>query len=204
MAENNKSVQKENVLERFGLGLAAWSEKWFPDAWVFALVGVVVVFIIGLLIGESPQKLAIEGGKAFWVLIPFTMQMAFIIIGGYVVASTPAAYWVIRKVAGITTNPRTAIAWIAFFSMITSLISWGLSLVFSALLVREMSRSIKGMDFRAAGAAAYLGLFISSAAWTLPRRACSDSSAPLDVAAKTASNCLIASAGRLSFNKARP
>lgn len=164
MAENNKSVEKESALERFGLWLAAWSEKWFPDAWVFALVGVVVVFIIGLLIGESPQKLAIEGGKAFWVLIPFTMQMAFIIIGGYVVASTPAVYWVIRKVAGITTNPRTAIAWIAFFSMITSLISWGLSLVFSALLVREMSRSIKGMDFRAAGAAAYLGL---GAVWAL-------------------------------------
>ncbi len=131
MAENNKSVEKESALERFGLWLAAWSEKWFPDAWVFALVGMVVVFIIGLLIGESPQKLAIEGGKAFWVLIPFTMQMALIIIGGYVVASTPAVYWVIRKVAGITTNPRTAIAWIAFFSMITSLISWGLSLIFS-------------------------------------------------------------------------
>ena len=64
---------QEGVLERFGLGLAAWSEKWFPDAWVFALVGIVIVYIFGLLIGESPAKLATEGGKAFWVLIPFTM-----------------------------------------------------------------------------------------------------------------------------------
>jgi short-chain fatty acids transporter len=48
--------------------------------------------------------------------------------------------------------------------MITSLISWGLSLIFSGLLVREMSRTIKGMDFRAAGAAAYLGL---GAVWAL-------------------------------------
>jgi short-chain fatty acids transporter len=128
------------------------------------LIGVVVVFVFGVLIGESPSKLAIEGGKSFWVLIPFTMQMAMIIIGGYVVASTPAVYWVIRKVAGITTNPRAAIAWIAFFSMTTSLISWGFSLIFSALLVREMSRTIRGMDFRAAGAAAYLGL---GAVWAL-------------------------------------
>jgi short-chain fatty acids transporter len=157
-------VSKENALERFGLGLANWSEKWFPDAWVFALLGIVIVFVFGLLIGESPDKLAIAGGKSFWVLIPFTMQMALIIIGGYVVATTPAVYAVIKKVAGITDNPRAAIAWIAFFSMVTSLISWGLSLIFSGLLVREMSRRIKGMDYRAAGAAAYLGL---GAVWAL-------------------------------------
>lgn len=167
MAENKKSESgepKEGVLERFGLWLAAWSEKWFPDAWVFALVGIVFVFCFGLLIGESPEKLAVEGGKSFWILIPFTMQMALVIIGGYVVATTPAVYAIIQKVAGITTNPRVAIAWVAFFSMATSLISWGLSLIFSGLLVREMSRRIQGLDYRAAGAAAYLGL---GAVWAL-------------------------------------
>jgi short-chain fatty acids transporter len=163
MAQSN-AEQRENAFERFGLWLAAWSEKWFPDAWVFALIGVVAVFVFGVVIGESPTKLAIEGGKSFWVLIPFTMQMAMIIIGGYVVASSPGVYWVIHKVAGITTNPRAAIGWIAFFSMTTSLISWGFSLIFSALLVREMSRTIRGMDYRAAGAAAYLGL---GAVWAL-------------------------------------
>lgn len=161
-----ETAEKAQVggLERFGLWLAEWSEKWFPDAWVFALTGVVVVFLFGLLIGESPSKLAIEGGKSFWTLIPFTMQMALIIIGGYVVATTPAVYWIIQKVAGITTKPRVAIAWVAFFSMATSLISWGLSLIFSGLLVREMSRRIRGLDYRAAGAAAYLGL---GAVWAL-------------------------------------
>ena len=167
MAEEKKVAAEsrgENALERFGLWLAAWSEKWFPDAWVFALVGIVFVFCFGLLIGESPTKLALEGGKSFWILIPFTMQMALIIIGGYVVATTPAVYWLIKKVAGITTNPRVAIAWVAFFSLVTSLISWGLSLIFSGLLVREMTRTVKGLDYRAAGAAAYLGL---GAIWAL-------------------------------------
>jgi len=167
MAKNKISGSggpREGALERFGLGLAAWSEKWFPDAWVFALVGIVFVFCFGLLIGESPAKLVLEGGKSFWILIPFTMQMALIIIGGYVVATTPAVYAIIQKVAGITTKPRVAIAWIAFFSMATSLVSWGFSLIFSGLLVREMSRRIKGMDYRAAGAAAYLGL---GAVWAL-------------------------------------
>ena len=69
-------------LERFGLWLAQWSEKWFPDALVFALLGIVIVFVFGLLLGESPAKLAIQGGKNFWILIPFTMQMALVIVGG--------------------------------------------------------------------------------------------------------------------------
>lgn len=156
--------QKEGGLERFGLALANWTEKWFPDALVFALIGIVVVFFFGLLLGESPSKLALEGGKTFWTLIPFTMQMAMIIIGGFVVASTPAVYWCIQKLAGVPKTPKGAISLVAFFSMFTSLISWGFSLIFSGLLVRELAPRVKGMDYRAAGAAAYLGL---GAVWAL-------------------------------------
>jgi short-chain fatty acids transporter len=172
-------LPKETAFEKFGLQLAAWSEKWFPDAWVFALLGVVFVFLFGILIGESPAALAIAGGKQFWGLVPFTMQMVMVIIGGYVVASTPAVYWCICKIAQVPKNGKTAVALIAFFSMTTSLISWGLSLIFSGLLVREMARRIGSLDYRAAGAAAYLGLGI---AWALGL----SSSAALMMATKSA------------------
>lgn len=162
--EKPVDTEREGILEKFGLWLAEWSEKWFPDALIFALMGIVIVFIIGLLIGESPTKLAIEGGKSFWVLIPFTMQMAMIIIGGYVVASSPPVYRLIQALAAIPKTGRGAIAFVAAFSMISSLISWGFSLIFSGLLVRELSRRVKGMDYRAAGAAGYLGL---GAVWAL-------------------------------------
>lgn len=156
--------QKEGGLERIGLALANWTEKWFPDALVFALLGIVIVFCFGLLLGESPSKIALAGGKTFWALIPFTMQMAMIIIGGFVVASSPAVYWCIQKLAGLPKTPKAAITLVAFFSMFTSLISWGFSLIFSGLLVRELAPRVKGMDYRAAGAAAYLGL---GAVWAL-------------------------------------
>jgi short-chain fatty acids transporter len=151
-------VSTEGGLARFGLSLADWSEKWFPDALVFALLGIVVVFIVGLLLGESPYKMAVVGGKGFWTLIPFTMQMVMIIIGGYVLASTPAVYWCIQRLASIPSTPRGAIAFVALFSMLTSLVSWGFSLIFSGLLVRELVRRVDGIDYRAVGAAAYLGL----------------------------------------------
>lgn len=113
--KRKNEVPKEGGLERFGLALAEWSEKWFPDALIFALAGIVIVFVVGLLLGESPSKLAIEGGKSFWVLIPFTMQMAMIIIGGYLVASTPAVYWVIQRLAEVPKTAKGAIAFVAFF-----------------------------------------------------------------------------------------
>jgi short-chain fatty acids transporter len=164
MPQEKNAILQEKPIVRFGLRLAAWSERWFPDPLVFALVGIVVVFVVGLLLHESPIKLAIQGGKNFWALVPFTMQMVMIIIGGYVVASTPLAYRAIRALAGIPKTARGAIALVALFSMVTSLISWGLSLIFSGLFVRELSHRVKGMDYRAAGAAAYLGL---GAVWAM-------------------------------------
>ena len=136
----------------------------FPDPLIFALAGIVIVFIVGLFLHQSPAKMAVQGGKNFWTLVPFTMQMVMIIIGGYVVASTPLVQRLIRRLAEIPKTPRGAIAMVALFSMLTSLISWGLSLIFSGLLVRELSRRVKGMDYRAAGAAAYLGL---GAVWAM-------------------------------------
>jgi short-chain fatty acids transporter len=162
--EQHPPLNQEKGLVRFGLGLANWSERWFPDPLVFALLGIVIVFVVGLLLHQSPSKLAIAGGKSFWTLIPFTMQMVMIIIGGYVVASTPIVYRAIQALAGIPKTPKGAIALVALFSMLTSLISWGLSLIFSGLFVRELAHRVKGMDYRAAGGAAYLGL---GAVWAL-------------------------------------
>src|SRR5215471_13072574 len=149
---------RDGILVRWGLALASWSERWFPDPLVFAFLGIVVVFLTGLVLHQSPSKLAIEAGRSFWSLVPFTMQMVMVIIGGYVVASAPLIHSAIDILAAQPRTPRAAVAWVALFSMLTSLISWGLSLIFSGLLVRAMARRIAGLDYRAAGAAAYLGL----------------------------------------------
>jgi short-chain fatty acids transporter len=168
----------DGPLVRFGLTLSTWSERWFPDPLVFAMAGVVLVFIFGLIIHQKPYDLAYQGGKAFWSLVPFTMQMVMIIIGGYVVATAPIVNRFIAWIAKFPKNPRTAIALVAFLSMLTSLISWGLSLIFSGLLVRELAKRVKGMDIRAAGAAGYLGL---GAVWALGL----SSSAAMMMATKT-------------------
>ncbi|MBC2658081.1 short-chain fatty acid transporter [Pseudomonas sp. MSSRFD41] len=150
---------------RFALRCSNWAERWFPDSWVFAALAVIIVALATLAMGAKPTDAAMAFGDGFWSLIPFTMQMAFVVIGGYVVASSPPAVKLIDKLARIPNNGRSAVAWVALISMLASLLNWGLSLVFGGLLVRALARRTElRMDYRAAGAAAYLGL---GAVWAL-------------------------------------
>lgn len=163
-AASGTGEETPGFLIRAGLALTEWSERWFPEPLVFAFLGVVGVFLLGLAMGERPETLAIEGGKAFWSLVPFTMQMVMIIVGGFVVASAPLVGRGIDLLARLPKTPRGAVAFVALASMLTSLVSWGLSLVFSGLLVRALARRVKGLDYRAAGAAGYLGV---GAVWAM-------------------------------------
>ena len=103
-------------------------------------------------------------GDGFWGLIPFTMQMAMIIIGGFVVATSPPVHKLIQRLAKVPRTPRGAVAFVVFFSMMTSLLSWGLGLIFGGILVREIVRNVRGIDYRAIGAAAFLG---NGSVWAL-------------------------------------
>ncbi|WP_213878807.1 TIGR00366 family protein [Pseudomonas sp. dw_358] len=158
-------VLEESRYARFALACSHWAERWFPDSWVFAALAVVIVAVAALAMGAAPAVTATAFGDGFWSLIPFTMQMAFVVIGGYVVASSPPAIKLIDRLARMPGNGRSAVAWVALISMVASLLNWGLSLVFGGLLVRALARRADlKMDYRAAGAAAYLGL---GAVWAL-------------------------------------
>jgi len=145
------------LLARAGSRIADVCERWFPDAFVFALAAIVLVFAGGVATGVKPVTLATEFGNGFWSLVNFTMQMALVIVGGFVVASSPPVARLTRWLASIPKTARGAVAFVAAFAMLSSLVSWGLSLIFTGLLVREIVKRID-VDYRAIGAAAYLGL----------------------------------------------
>jgi short-chain fatty acids transporter len=149
---------RSNFLARTGMRIADFCERWFPDAFVFALAAILIVFVGGLSIGVAPKTLVVEFGGGFWSLVNFTMQMALVIIGGFVVASSPPVARFTNALASVPKSGRGAVAFVAAFAMLTSLVSWGLSLIFTGLLVRAITRRIPRVDYRAIGAAAYLGL----------------------------------------------
>jgi short-chain fatty acids transporter len=157
--------QRQGWPVRFALRCAAFAERWFPDAYVFAVLGVVVVAACAVGFGASPADTAGAFGEGFWSLIPFTMQMAFVVIGGYVVATAPVVARFIDLLARVPRTGRGAVAYVGLVSMLASLLSWGFSLVFGGLLVRALARREDlRMDYRAAGASAYLGL---GAVWAM-------------------------------------
>src|SRR6202163_4887140 len=141
------------------LALTDWTERWVPDAFVFALLGTVVVVVAGVTATSSSLAQVVDAwGNGFWELIPFTLQMALVIITGHVLATSPPIGRVIRIVAGWPRTPRGAVALLTFFALASSWINWGFSLILSAVLAREIARRVKGVDYRALAAASALGL----------------------------------------------
>jgi short-chain fatty acids transporter len=152
-------------LARIAYAFTEWAEKWFPDAFVFVILTTIVVAIANLASGASPLAIGKGFGSGFWTLIPFTMQMAMVAITGYVVATSPPCSRLIDRLAAFPKTGPGAVAFVAFVSMAASYFNWAFSLVVGALLVRALARrSDLKMDYRAGGAAAYLGL---GATWAL-------------------------------------
>jgi short-chain fatty acids transporter len=151
--------EQPGLVARAALRLTAWTERWIPDAFIFALLATVLVFIAALIwTPSSPFQVVDAWGNGFWDLIPFTLQMSLIIITGHVLATSAPMRAAIRSLAGWAGTPRGAVALVTFFALFTSWFNWGFSLIFSAVLARELARRIEGVDYRALAAATMLGL----------------------------------------------
>lgn len=156
---------RERGLARVAQALAAWTEKWFPDAYIFAAIGVVLVALLAIINGATPLAVATAFGEGFWSLTAFTLQMSMVVLTGYVVATSGPVAKLIDGIARIPQSAQTAVSFVAMVSCIVSMLNWGLSLVFGGLLARAVAR--RGdlhVDYRALGAAAFTGL---GAVWAL-------------------------------------
>jgi len=150
------------LLERIASKSTALTEQWMPDAFIFALGGTLIIAVAAYLVDPTmradPLRIIDEWGKGFWSLIPFTLQMTMMIIGGYVLATSPAVDRLIQRLAASPKTTKGAVTLVAFFSMVSSLLNWGFSVIFSAVLAREVARRMPKADYRALAAASCLGL----------------------------------------------
>jgi len=147
------------VIARLALALTAWAERWIPDAFVFALLATVVVVAAAVTVTPATGPQVIDAwGRGFWELIPFTLQMSLVIITGHVLATSRPLGRAIRLLASLPQSPKTAVALVTFFTLVSSWFNWGFSLIFSAVLAKEVARRLDGVDYRALAAASMLGL----------------------------------------------
>ncbi len=147
------------AIARMALALTAWTERWIPDAFIFALLATAVVVVAALTATPASLPQVVDAwGNGFWDLIPFTLQMSLIIITGHVLATSAPMRRVIRAIASWPQTPRGAVALVTFFALASSWVNWGFSLIFSAVLAREVARRLERVDYRALAAASFLGL----------------------------------------------
>jgi short-chain fatty acids transporter len=57
--------------------MVSFAERWFPDAYVFVLIAVVVIALGTIVHGGSPLAVSRAFGDGFWILIPFTIPAEF-------------------------------------------------------------------------------------------------------------------------------
>ena len=152
-------TEQPGTVARAALALTDWTERWLPDAFIFALIATVLVIGAALTVTSATLLQTVDAwGRGFWELIPFTLQMALVIITGHVLATSPPMGRVIRVIASWPQSPKGAVALVAFFALASSWFNWGFSLVFSAVLAIEIARRVETVDYRALAAASMLGL----------------------------------------------
>ena len=69
-----KDSAEHSLMERMGAGLADWSEKWFPDAYVFAAIAVVIVCVAALNILIALTMMVMEKTRDIAVMMSFGVQ----------------------------------------------------------------------------------------------------------------------------------
>jgi len=126
VAKDSDDAGRAHVLSRIALRFTAWTERWVPDAFVFALLATAVVFVLGIAVGgATPGAMVKSWGEGFFRLNGFTMQMALILVTGYVLGTSPPIARAIDRLAMLPRTARGATVMVALFSMLTSLLNWG-------------------------------------------------------------------------------
>lgn len=169
MAE--KAQKKEN---RLVAGAVTLINKYLPDAFIFAIVLTLVVFVAAVILncvrpleGSNINFFmrvinVIKNGwyGGFWSLLAFSMQMAMVIVTGSILSDTPAVKKLLVKLASLPKTPQTAVWLVAFFSLVTGWLNWGVSIVISGILAKEIAKQVKGVHYALMIAGGYFGLAI--------------------------------------------
>lgn len=116
-----------------------------PDPFALALALTLVAAAVALGVGDlGPRELldAWAGSKGMWNLLGFAMQMALILVTGFVVAATGPVRRALHAVATVPSTPTQAVAVVATVAIALGWLNWGLGLIAGALLARDIARRL--------------------------------------------------------------
>ena len=152
------------MFKKFTNGCVRVVNRWLPDAFLFAIILTLIVFVAAMCAtGMGPIAIIAKWGDqkgGFWNLLAFSMQMALVLVFGSAMASAKPCKKALRTVAGLCHNEKQAILVTTFVSTICCWLNWGFGLVIGALLAKEVVRRVPSVDYPLLIASAYSGFVI--------------------------------------------
>ena len=136
-------------------------QKITPDPFVIAIIlTMVTVGLAWAYTDHGPAEVIEIWGSGFWNLATFTLQMAMILLGGYVVATSPPVKKSLGWLVGFVNTPVQAVVFCTLATALGSWINWGFGFVIGGVVALEVSKRVPKAPFRLLVASSYSGFLV--------------------------------------------
>ena len=137
----------------------------------FTIAIILTAISVGLAYFKAEQNLSLIEISKTWSsglwnsnLLAFSVQMMLMLVLGHSLAISRPFIKASYGFSSLLQNSHQAVVSLALISILTSLFNWGLGLIFSAILARQIAESFskRGIKFNypLLGASAYVGLMV--------------------------------------------
>lgn len=167
MNTNTEEVEPAlTPIQKLGEAIADRVERWMPSPFLFAIILTYVAAIAAVLSeGSEVTEIAQSWYGGFWTLLQFAMQMVLILVTANVVAYHPRVRSGIQRIVRLPSNGRQAVVLVGLGAMLAGWISWGLGIIFGAILVREMGKHAENIGmaihYPLLAVAGYMGISLT-------------------------------------------
>lgn len=165
-----------SAFARAGAASERFVRRWMPDPFVLVLLLTLVALALGLgkrLAKDASAPLAEASSliKA-WTdgfgnpeILKFGLQIILIVVTGEAIAASPPAKRLLSRLTSIPKTIPQALYLVTTFALVAGWVHWGFGLVASALLAREVARSLAARGITVHYALLGTGAYTSMLLW---------------------------------------
>ena len=143
-------------------------QKFVPDPFVIAIFLTFLTFALAVIYRPEPEQSSMDAafqailfwGDGIWNLTDFTMHMAMILIGGFVVATSRPIQYLLGKLVTWVQTPVQAVLFCTGAAIAASWVNWGFGLVVGGFVALEAGRRLPHIPFRVLVASSYSGFLV--------------------------------------------
>jgi short-chain fatty acids transporter len=143
---------------RFTEATISLFERTIPDPFVLAILITAIVAVLSALFAPHASLGRLVGGwyKGFFDILTFAFQITLVLVTGHAFAHAPPVQRIFKALVSIARTPVQAATLTFVLVAVASFCNWGLGLVVSALLAREVAKRMR-VDFAWIVAAGFSG-----------------------------------------------